>query len=172
MRVVDRVFAAVEGIADDVILSANAPEAAQWMPGTRVVADIHAGTGGLAGVHAALVHQDGADVLAVAWDMPFVTVPLLELLQERLVGSGADVCVPESVSPHGIEPFCACYSAAVRGRLDAFLRGGGGAAREFLTQCVVERVTRAQLSALGDPATLFLSVNDALDLERARVLGR
>jgi molybdopterin-guanine dinucleotide biosynthesis protein A len=166
--VVDRVHAALSAVTKRVILNANVPEASQWIPGVPVVADIHRGAGGLAGVHAALVHAGPDDVIAVAWDMPFVTPRVLTLLAERLASSGADACVPESESPYGMEPFCACYGGPVRGRLDEFLRGGGGAARDFLAQCDVERIPLSELRRVGDPARLFLSINDERDLERAR----
>ncbi len=172
MRVIDRVRDALAGVTADIVLSANAPEAAGWMPGVQAVPDVHAGSGGLAGVHAALEQRPGADAVVVAWDMPFVTADLLALLLSRMRRAGSDAVVPESDSPHGIEPFCACYGASVRERLDAFLRQGGGAARDFLAGCTTARVPLEQIRRLGDPATLLLSVNDARDLDRARVLGR
>ena len=165
---IDRVHGALAEVTDRVILNANVPEAREWIPGLTVVADVHRGAGGLAGVHAALVHAGPHDVIAVAWDMPFVAPRLLKLIAERLVSSGADACVPESESPYGMEPFCAGYAGAVRGRLDGFLRSGGGAARAFLAQCDVARIPLSELRRVGDPAQLFLSINDERDLERAR----
>ena len=167
VRVVDRVHDALKRVTDEVLVSANDPDAARWLPGLPVVADQRPGTGGLAGVHAALEHANGGDVLVVAWDMPFVTAPLLELVRDRFIASGADACVPESGSRHGIEPFCACYSARVGERLAAFL-AVGGAARDFLERCTVARVPLADIARLGDPERLFLSVNDRADLARAR----
>jgi molybdenum cofactor guanylyltransferase len=163
---------ALSGAAEDVIISANAPDATDWLPGVPIVADVIPGAGGLAGIHAAMAHAPDADVLAVAWDMPFVSAPLLMLLRKKFLATGAEVCLPESTSPHGVEPFCACYRAGVRDRLDAFLRGGGGAGHEFLRQCRVSRVTLAELRTVGDPGTLFLSINDDRDLDRARALDR
>lgn len=165
---IDRVHTALATITDRVVLNANVPEASQWLPSLDIVADVHRNSGGLAGVHAALVHAAGDDVVAVAWDMPFVTPRILELLAERLGESRADACVPDSDSPHGMEPFCACYSGRVRGPLDDFLRRGGGAARDFLATCAVARVPLAEVRRLGDPARLFLSINDSRDLDRAR----
>lgn len=167
----DRVRAALEGVTTDILLSANVPEAERWMPDVTVVRDRHPGSGGLAGVHAALSHAGDADILAIAWDMPFVTPELLRLIHARFVDSAAEICVPESPSPHGIEPFCACYGAVVRDRMDDFLAHGGGAARDFLDRCTVSRVPLHALQGIGDPGTMFLSVNEPADLERARVLS-
>ena len=171
IRVVDRVRDALTRVAGEIVLSANADGAADWVPGLAVIPDLHPGTGGLSGVHAALDRAGGAggaDVLAVAWDMPFVTSELLALISGRFTATGAEACVPESDSPHGIEPFCACYSATLRAPLDAFLKGGGGSAHDFLSGRNVARIPLAETARLGDPARIFLSVNDPADLERAR----
>lgn len=166
LRVVDRVHDALLPVTGEILLIANDPRAASWRPGTRVVGDLHAGTGGLAGVHAALA--GGRDVLAVAWDMPFVTSALLAAIRERAELTGADVCVPESDSHHRIEPFCAFYRSTVLKPLDEFLAGGGGPARDFIARCTVARLPVAAVRMIGDPEVLFLSVNSAEDLERAR----
>ena len=79
-------------------------------------------------------------MLAVAWDMPFVTSELLAAIHERAERASADVCVPESDSPHGIEPFCAFYRSTAMAPLDAFLAAGGGSARQFLARCTVARL--------------------------------
>lgn len=158
--------AALRPVTDDLVLVANDADAATWLLGVRLVSDVLPGTGGLAGVHAALAPE--TDALVVAWDMPFVTPELLAAIRDCGAVSGAEVCVPESVSPYGMEPFCAYYSGRVRARLDDFLRSGGGAAREFLAQCAVERLPLAEVRRHGEPALLFLNVNTPDDLERAR----
>lgn len=169
-RVIDRVHEALRPLTGEIVLVANDPRAASWLPHARVVGDVHAGAGGLAGVHAALAA--GGDVLAVAWDMPFVTSALLAAIQARAERANADVCVPESESPYGIEPFCAFYRSTTLAPLDAFLAGGGGSARDFLARCTVTRLPLADVRAIGHPDALFLSVNSAEDLERARSLER
>lgn len=169
-RVIDRVHAALLPVTGAIVLVANDPSAASWLAPTRVVGDLHAGAGGLAGVHAALAI--GGDVLAVAWDMPFVTSALLAAIHERAESANADVCVPESESPYGIEPFCAFYRRTTLAPLHEFLAAGGGSARDFLARCTVARLPLADVRAIGDPDALFLSVNSADDLERARSLER
>lgn len=169
-RVIDRVHDALLPVTGEIVLVANDPRATSWRPGTRVVGDAHPGAGGLAGVHAALA--TGHDVLAVAWDMPFVTSALLAAIRDCAERANADVCVPESGSPHGIEPFCAFYRSTVLEPLDRFLARGGGSARDFLAQCSVARFPLAEVRGFGDPEVLFLSVNSAEELERARSLER
>lgn len=168
-RIIDRVASALEQACGDVILAANDPAAASWLPGVRVVLDTHAGAGGLAGVEAALA-QAGS-VVVVAWDMPFVPARLLKAIVTVAQEGDADVVLPESESPYGFEPFCAYYDARALPALEAFLGGGGGAARDFLARVATRRIPLADVATLGDPATMFLSVNTARDLDRARTIA-
>lgn len=169
-RIVDRVADALHHACSSVILAANDDGAADWLPDIGIVRDRYAGAGGLAGVDAAIAHA--GDVAVVAWDMPFVPGALLEELVRRARDTAADVVLPESDSPHGVEPFCAFYSARVLQPLGIFLATGGGPAHEFLVQLDgVHRMPLRDVSAFGDPATIFLSVNSAEDLVRARTIA-
>lgn len=169
-RIIDRVAASLREVTPDLLLAANHPDAGSWLKDVQAVADLHAGAGGLAGVEAALGR--GRDALVVAWDMPFVTGALLQALVDAARGSDADVALPESGSPYGVEPFCAFYSMRLRDSLTRFLDGGGGAARDFLAQVPrVRRLTGAEIARLGDARRLFLSVNTPEDLERARAMA-
>jgi molybdopterin-guanine dinucleotide biosynthesis protein A len=170
LRVIDRVVAALRGTTTDLVLAANDPDAANWLPGVAVLADRVSGTGGLAGVDAALTSE--RDVLVVAWDMPFVTAQVASALVDLAHATDADVVVPESESPFGFEPFCAFYAARVGPALSAFLAGGGRAPRDFLARLTrVERVPRAKLALLGDVRRTFMSVNSPEDLAKARALA-
>lgn len=53
-RIIDRVARALRMVTDDLLLVANAPDAARWLPGVRTVADVRPGEGALGGLHAAL----------------------------------------------------------------------------------------------------------------------
>ena len=169
-RIIDRVAGALRRVCGSVILAANDEHASQWLPGTTVVPDIHAGAGGLAGVEAALKHS--GDVIVVAWDMPFVPADLLRELARRAYVHDRMVVLPESDSPHGFEPFCAFYSARVLAPLSAFLTRGGGSARDFIAESDgVHRIPRNDLRSFGDPAVMFSSVNTPGDLSRARTIA-
>lgn len=169
-RIIDRVAAALRQVCSDVLLAANDAAAASWLPGVPVVADIHVGTGGLAGVEAAMTQAGSA--LVVAWDMPFVPPPLLGEIARLAGDTGADVVLPESGSPYGFEPFCAFYDARMLPALTAFLTHGGGPARDFLARVArMHRIPARDVAAFGDPATMFLSVNTSQDLARARTIA-
>ena len=167
-RIVDRVADALRAVTPDIVVAANAADAADWLPGVPVYPDLHPRRGGLAGVEAALAL--GRDVLVVAWDMPFVTSALLQALA-GLAAPDVPLIAPESDSPHGFEPFCAYYSLGIRDDLARFL-DSGGAAHAFVTKMKGVRFLRAaEVARFGDPAQLFLSVNSPTDLERARAIA-
>ena len=170
-RILDSVVAALRAVCDEVVLAANDPAAKQWAPGLEIVRDRFPGTGGLAGVDAAL-QRAPAGALVVAWDMPFVTPKVLRALLAGARAVDADLMMPESDSPYGFEPFCAFYSAALAPALAGFLERGGGAAREFVGQVPrIHRLRNADVAKLGDFHRLFFSVNTPDDLDRARAMA-
>lgn len=170
-RIVDRVADAVRGATTELLLVANDPAADGWLPGVPRIADARPGGGGLSGVHAALAHS-GRPVVVVAWDMPFVSAPLLRALWRRCEAAGAWACYPESDSPVGMEPFCACYTPACLAPLEAALAAGRVGGAEFARALPrVAWFARPETRALGDPARLLLGVNTPADLARAEALA-
>lgn len=164
-RIIDRVWEAVSQVCEEVILVANHPGATGWLPGVPVVPDVIPGHGALSGVHAALAHAQGP-VIAVAWDMPFVTPGVLARLRARAEWSGADVVVPESPGPRGVEPLCAYYGPACRMAIEAAFARGDERMIGFYDVVQVERIAADAIAALGDPAILFANVNAPDDLLR------
>lgn len=160
-RVIDRVAQALAAAADDLLLVANHPDAASWLPGVRVAADVRPGNGGLGGIHAALIHA-AQPVLIVAWDMPFVPAALLAALRTR--GDGADVAVPESASTRGVEPLCAYYDPACIGPIERRLDAGDRRVIGFYDDVRVARLPDAEVRRFGDPALMFLNVNSPNEL--------
>lgn len=169
IRIIDRVANALRPVTARLVVASGAEKAHEWLDNASIVTDKLTRTGGLAGVEAAVASRD--DALVVAWDMPFVTTNLLDLLTREQARTDADLVVPESGSPYGVEPFCAFYSARVHHSLTVFLDAGGGPARDFLHS--IDRVHRVPLAAIreiGDPDRLFFSVNTHDDLVRANAM--
>ena len=170
VRIIDRVAGALRRVCGRILLAANDPDAASWLRNVEVVADLHAGRGGLAGVEAAIARA--GDVVVVAWDMPFVPEGLVRELTHRAATHGADIVVPESDSPYGFEPFCAYYSARLLPDLSAFLDRGGGAARDFIGQAKrVQRIPLPEVARHGNIGTMFYGVNTPEELARARTIA-
>lgn len=168
-RIIDRVADALRWVTPTLTVVSNSPEATKWLPGVAVLRDRVADAGGLAGVDAAL--STGNDVLVVAWDMPFVTADLLQLILAKARNEDADIVVPESGSPNGFEPFCSYYSARVATALEQYLTIGATPSDFLADQPRVVRLTLEEVFKEGDPARLFLSVNSADDLMRARAMA-
>lgn len=169
-RVIDRVADALRICCSRIVLAANDAAAETWLPQVEVVPDLQPGTGGLAGIEAGL--SGCGDIIAIAWDMPFVAPALIRELVRRAEVYDSDVVIPESDSPYGFEPFCAYYGARVLGPLSRFLGAGGGAARDFLgTLDRVHRIPLREVNRFGDSATLFFNVNSPDDLARARTIA-
>jgi molybdopterin-guanine dinucleotide biosynthesis protein A len=170
-RIIDRVAAALRGATDDLLLIANAPDAAGWLPGVPARADVRAGEGALGGLHAALTHA-GNDILLVAWDMPFVPPALLAALRARGEERSADAVLPESDgSRRGVEPLCAWYSVRCLPSVSATLDAGDRRVVGFHDQVRTERFALGEVAAFGDPALIFRNVNTPGDLAQAEAAG-
>jgi molybdopterin-guanine dinucleotide biosynthesis protein A len=165
LRIADRALTALRGATDRQIVVANDPRATRWFPGLRVVKDAEEGHGPLHGLRTALAAAEGAPVLVVAWDMPFVTAALLSAL--RAEGEqGATAVVPLAGSPPRAEPLCAYYGAGALIACDALIaRGERRAAALFEALPSAVAIPERLLEAHGDPARLFMSVDSPEQLD-------
>jgi molybdopterin-guanine dinucleotide biosynthesis protein A len=166
LRIADRALAALRGATDRQIVVANDSRAVRWFPGLRTVKDAEEGHGPLHGLRTALASAEGAPVLVVAWDMPFVTTALLSAM--RAEGErGAAAVVPLAGIPPRAEPLCAYYGAGALIACDALIaRGERRAAALYETLPGAVTVRGSDLEALGDPARLLFSVDTLDDLTR------
>jgi len=164
-RVIDRVAGVLAAETDSLLLIANDPDAASWLPGVRVESDVRPGIGSLGGIHAALVHAR-TPVIVVAWDMPFVPQGLIAELRAR--GEDADVVAPESGSSRrGLEPLCAFYSQACVAPIERALDADDRRVVAFFEHVRVARVAAEDVRRFGDPERLFMNVNTPGELALA-----
>lgn len=169
-RILDRVARALaEALGTSPLLIANAPEAAGWRPDLRVVTDLRPDHGSLGGLYTAVVEAP-APVVCVAWDMPFVSAPLLRALAAGL--AGYDALLPWSPRGHGVEPMCAAYGPGCREPIAASLDAGDLRAVAFHPRISLGILPLSELQGFGDPERLFFNVNTADDLARADGLWR
>lgn len=163
-RILDRVAAALrEALGTEPLLIANDPAAGTW--GFEVAADRHPGAGPLGGIATGLA-VTGGPVLCTAWDMPFLPPGLLRRIAGAL--TGADVVLPESDGPRGIEPLAAGYGPEALGPIREAIARGDLAAVAFHGAVRITRIPLAEVRGFGDPARVFLNVNTPDDLARAR----
>jgi len=164
-RILDRVVDAVTAATGAApLLVANAADAPQWRPDLQCVPDRLPGSGSLGGIYTA-VRAGAEPVLCVAWDMPFVSVPLLQALVQE--SPRCDAFLPESDSHRGLEPLCAVYGPACRVPIEQALARGDLRAIAFHEAVRVGTLSLGQVRAFGDPATLFFNVNRPEELKRA-----
>lgn len=164
-RMIDRVADVLRETCDELLLVANAPTASAWLPGVRVAADVIPDAGSLGGIHAALSHARDA-VLVVAWDMPFVTAGLLAELR-ALGEDGADAAAAEGDGPARLEPLCAWYAPSCRPEAERRIRAGDLRASALLDAVRTRLLPLERVRTHGDPARLFLNVNDPRALDDA-----
>jgi len=164
-RILDRlVDVFVEALGHLPLLVANAPEAPEWRPDLRVVADRRAGLGSLGGLYTAVMEAP-APVVCVAWDMPFVPAALIRDLGAGL--GGADVVIPASDGRRGVEPLCAGYGSATGPAMAESLDRGDLRAIAFHAAVRVRVLPDSEVRGYGSPERLFFNVNTADDLVRA-----
>ncbi len=169
-RILDRLVRTLdEALGEPPLLVANAPDAGAWRPDLRTVSDVRPGLGALGGIYTAVVSAP-APVVCVAWDMPFVSVELIQLLARGL--SRFDAMLPQSDGRRGVEPLCAAYGPRCADAIAASLDSGDLRAIGFHSQIRVGILPLDQVRAIADPHLLFFNVNTANDLERADELWR
>ena len=160
VRIADRVLIALRGASTTQLVIANDPAAVEWFRGERVVPDETPGLGPLGGLATALEAASGSAILAVAWDMPFVTVDLLSELRRR-GEAGARAVVPVHGGEGWAEPLCAWYAPGVLPTCRALLEAGARRAGALLDALLpgAETIGDDELAPFGDPARLFASVD-------------
>jgi molybdopterin-guanine dinucleotide biosynthesis protein A len=170
-RILDRVVEALTvATGAPPVLIANDPGARAWRPDLRTIPDVRQGMGSLGGIYTAVVADSGA-VLCVAWDMPFVTPPLLTGLVEGSIGF--DAFLPESVGAWKVEPLCAVYGPACAPVIARHLERGDLQATGFHGDVKVGTLPIEEVRRCGEPEMLFFNVNRPADLRHAeRVWAR
>ena len=169
-RILDRVVDAVAAATGTLpLLVANAPDATTWRLDLTTVSDARPGTGSLGGIYTAVAAGEGP-VLCVAWDMPFVHIPLLAALVRD--SAAWEAFLPESDGRRGVEPLCAVYGPACRAAIERRLDAGDLRAIAFHPDVRVGILPLARVREFGDPDELFFNVNTPEDLERAEAVWR
>jgi len=168
-RILDRVVDAARGVTEHLVLISNSDDADEWLSGVPVVRDIRPERRSLVGIHTALSFT-GTRTLVLAWDMPFVTAQLLDMIVARDHDEPYAV-VPESAS--GLEPFCALYTPACLPMVVEALDEGDFRATTLPSRFPsFTRISRSDVATVGDPSQLFFNVNTAADLAEAEAIER
>jgi molybdopterin-guanine dinucleotide biosynthesis protein A len=106
---IQRVLTRVAGVAEEVIVTTNRPEAYTFL-NLPLFADLRPGRGALGGMYTALASASQALVAILACDMPFANPELLAFQAQLMESEGVDVVIP--LPPGGYEPLHAVYRRA------------------------------------------------------------
>ncbi len=181
MPLIERAVRRVLPLAAEVLLSANDCPRCEVLASrfsedgvpARVVADLHGGAGPLAGLHVGLTVARHDLLLALAADMPFVNLTLVE----QMVGlaEGFDAVVPRLPSPDtgalAWEPLHALYRRTCLPAITARLTAGERRVASFYPDVQVREVT-VEMVARCDPGGLSLfNVNTPDEWRRVQALA-
>jgi molybdopterin-guanine dinucleotide biosynthesis protein A len=172
-RMIDRVAAALEPAVDEVLLSANAADAASWLADVRVVPDALAGGGSAAGIHAAIRASTGP-VFVVGWDLPFITERLIRTLVAAAAGREGEIDAVVAAGPRGgmVEPLCGWYGPACREQIEGGWASGDRSIHGLLSRVRTIIVPLDVVASIGPPGRLFFNVNSPDDLATARAMAQ
>jgi len=123
----------------------------------HLVRDLHGGAGPLAGVEAGLAASPHDTVVAVACDMPAVTLDLVRRLAAAAAGAGVDAAVPRLAGR--AEPACAAYRRSAAASIAAALAAG-----RLRAAGVLDRLRVRWLD--GEDPALFANLNTPDDYRR------
>ena len=137
---------------DRVLLSTGDPTLAEGLS-VECIADLYAGMGPLAGLHAAFSATDSEALLVLPCDLPFFTEQAAEyLLNHMPEDADALVCID---STGRIHPLCGIYRRSVLPTLEARLKAGELRVMSFLYSLNWKGLQDAEIL----PDKLFINVN-------------
>jgi molybdopterin-guanine dinucleotide biosynthesis protein A len=167
--IIERVTRALRAAGTDVVAITN-DSAIAAIAQVRARADAVAGLGALGGIHTALLwarDEDRPGALAVACDMPFLSVPLLEAILDLAHGGTYDLVAPEGGGPRIIEPLCAWYGVTCLDAIESAIARADHRMIGFHADVRAGRIPLADVVQFGPPEQLFLNINSPADRELA-----
>jgi molybdopterin-guanine dinucleotide biosynthesis protein A len=131
----------------------------------RIVPDLYAAGGSLGGLYSGLYAASNDYALAVATDMPFLSLPLLRWMLDQ--PRDYDVLVPLREEP---EPLHAVYAKRCLEPMRRRLESGRLKITGFFEDVRVRLVDAATLAVYDPEGLSFFNINTPEDLERARLI--
>jgi molybdenum cofactor guanylyltransferase len=146
-------------------------DATGWLRDASIAPDLLPVKASITGIHAAITAASG-DVVAIAWDMPFVPVALIrELVRRAGALAGWSAVVP--IVGGKPEPLCALYSKACAEPIAAAVKSGILKNGDVLARLPnVVWLEEVELRRFGDPSVMFFNVNTPADLAKAEEIAR
>lgn len=155
-------------LVDEVIIVTLEPARFDHI-GARIVTDIYAGQGVLAGVHAGLAAAQGEWGYVVAGDMPLLNPALLRAMAHLAQEIETDIIVPQWQGD--LEPLHALYRPSVcTSAAETALQAGKRRIIAFYPDVRVHIMPQANVAQWDPEGHSFFNVNTPEDWERARRL--
>ena len=164
---ISRTVRALESLSDDLIIVTNEPSRyGSLAVVARFVPDERRGMGSLMGIYSGLKVARYSHALAVACDMPFLSLPLLRFMAS--LADGQDVVIPRL--DELLEPLHSVYGRVCLPFMAALLEQGRRKITAFFPEVRVRYVEEQEID-LFDPSHLsFVNVNTPEDWESAQKL--
>ncbi len=166
----DRALAVMGAVCDRVTIVGDPAKFTQYVSSKygstkyeSVVADIFAGCGPLAGIHAALVHSAAELNLMLAVDMPFVSKELLAFLFTAAEDEDNHAIVTVPRTSKGLQPLCAVYRRDFSRAAEQALRAGKYKIDAAFSSVAVRVIEEGELAAAGFSERNFFNVNTPQD---------
>jgi molybdenum cofactor guanylyltransferase len=168
-RIIDRVAASLRAHCASLLIAPGSLDARGWLRDAAIAPDVLPVKASITGIHAAILAAP-TDIVAVAWDMPFVSGALVRTLSRELA-PGVSAVVP--IVAGKPEPLCAAYSRHAAEPIAAAVMAGVLKNTDVLARLPnVVWLEEGVLQRLGDPAVMFFNVNTPADLNRAEEIAR
>ena len=152
-----------------MLIAPGTLDAKGWLKEAAIAPDLLGVKASITGIHAA-VSASTTDIVAVAWDMPFVSSDLIGGLAKGLT-RGVSAVVP--VVAGRPEPLCAAYSKSAAEPIASAVHAGTLKVADVLSRLPrVVWLEETDLQRFGDPAVMFFNVNTPADLDRAEEIAR
>jgi molybdopterin-guanine dinucleotide biosynthesis protein A len=162
-----RTVRSLESLSDDLIIVTNEPSRYRSLAlAARFVPDERRGLGSLMGIYSGLKTARYSHALAVACDMPFLSLPLLRFMAS--LTEGVDVVIPRLGEL--VEPLHSVYGMACLPFMAALLAEGRRKITAFFPEVRVRYVEEQEID-LFDPSRLsFVNVNTPEDWKSVQKL--
>lgn len=161
-RVMDRLMSVFGPIFDDIILVTNDPlDYLEW--NVTIVTDHFDRRSSLTGIHAGLFAARHSHAMVTACDMPFVRIPLVELLLGA-VEPHLDVIIPRTSK--GYEPLMAIYSKRCLKPMEEALEERRYQIQKIFSVVRKHEIEEQALRQCDPDLASFFNVNSQQDLSR------
>ncbi len=167
------ILSRLQAVCDELLVVSDGPR--PWPElSARIVFDRYPGGGALGGLYTGLLEASFPFILAVACDMPFLSVPLLAYMAD--LPRRYDVLIPR-LHPTGqdlprLEPLHAIYGRPCLEPMRNLLEQGEHRIIRFFPQVYVRYLEPEEWARFDPPGLSFRNINTPQDLEEARSLLR